>query len=72
MNYIYKKKLIKSVQDSWYVVYSQFSAALALGVRGFSLAASGQSPLARPIGHFTVVCLLAWPWIGSEAGVTLF
>ena len=21
-----------------------------------------------PIGHFTVVCLVTWPWIGSEAG----
>ena len=20
------------------------------------------------IGHFTVVCLVTWPWIGSEAG----
>ena len=24
------------------------------------------------IGHFTVVSLVTWPWIGSEAGVTLF
>ena len=23
------------------------------------------------IGHFTVVCLVTWPWIGSEAGVDL-
>ena len=23
-------------------------------------------------GHFTVVCLVTWPWIGSEAEVTLF
>ena len=22
----------------------------------------------RSIGHFTVVCLVTWPWIGSEAG----
>ena len=24
-----------------------------------------------PIAHFTVVCLVTWPWIGSEAGATL-
>ena len=24
------------------------------------------------IDHFTVKCLVAWPWNGSEAGVTLF
>ena len=24
------------------------------------------------IGHFTVVCLVTWSWIVSEAGVTLF
>ena len=24
------------------------------------------------IAHFTVVCLVSWPWIGNEAGVTLF
>ena len=23
------------------------------------------------IGHFTVVCLVSWPWIESEAGVDL-
>ena len=22
----------------------------------------------KTIGHFTVVCLVTWPWIGSEAG----
>ena len=27
----------------------------------------------KSIGHFTVVCLVTWPWIGSEAqGMTLF
>ena len=24
------------------------------------------------IDHFIVACLVTWPWIGSEAGVTLF
>ena len=24
--------------------------------------------LGQWIGHFTVVCLVTWPWIGSEAG----
>ena len=25
----------------------------------------------KVIGHFTVVCLVSWPWIESEAGVDL-
>ena len=24
------------------------------------------------IGHFTVVCLVTWPWLGSEAAGDLF
>ena len=28
--------------------------------------------LNEKIAHFTVVCLVTWPWIGSEAGMTLF
>ena len=27
--------------------------------------------IASIIGHFTIVCLVTWPWIGSEAGVDL-
>ena len=28
----------------------------------------GHSHLQLSIAHFTVVCLVTWPWVGSEAG----
>ena len=31
----------------------------------------GEHTLSETIGHFTVVCLVSWPWIESEAGVDL-
>ena len=40
---------------------------LKVGVKSLSLRCSGP-PQTREIGHFTVVCLVTWPWIGSEAG----
>ena len=29
---------------------------------------TGATSLDCAIGHFTVVCLVTWPWTGSEAG----
>ena len=31
--------------------------------------ANDEHKMFKTIAHFTVVCLVTWPWIGSEAGV---
>ena len=45
--------------------------ALNLGITVFTDSLICIRNITRSIGHFTVVCLVTWPRIGSEAGVDL-